>query len=115
MSWSDEITLVVEEKQSDGEGYRETAATQKRKIFANKKSTRRSEFYAAKQAGEDIAIVFEVKGVDYNGERIVEYKHDRKTKPTRYRVVRDYTENGEEYELNCALDSTPNTVARRRA
>ena len=114
MNWSDEITLVTETKETDDEGYRKTARTRRRIVFANVVSARRSEFYAAKQAGTNIAITFEVMGADYRGERIVEYTHPNTRKKTRYTVERDYTANGEKYELNCSIEAAPNTVGRVR-
>lgn len=94
MYWRDVATLVKVEKAVDSEGYKtETAA--RREIFVNKKSATRSEFYAAKQAGDKIALVLEVRGADYEGETLVEFDG----KP--YEVVRSYTRAGETVELNC--------------
>ena len=55
----------------------------------------RSEFYAAKQAGDKIALVLEVRGSDYEGETWIEYGGNP------YEVVRTYTRAGEVIELNC--------------
>ena len=77
---------------------RGTKATQRRicrEVFVNKNSATRSEFYTAKQAGDKIVLVLEVKAADYQGEERVEF--DRKP----YEVVRAYTPpNGEKVELN---------------
>ena len=75
-------------------GYKvETEA--RREVFVNKKSATRSEFYAAKQAGDKIALVLEVRGSDYESETRIEYGGNP------YEVVRTYTRAGEVIELNC--------------
>lgn len=82
------------EKTVNENGYKvETEA--RREVFVNKKSATRSEFYAAKQAGDKIALVLEVRGSDYEGETRIEYGGNP------YEVVRTYTRAGEVIELNC--------------
>lgn len=87
-------TLVAIKKTVDEDGYKTTDET-RREVFCNKKSATRSEFYTAKQAGDKIALVLEVRGVDYEDETRVEFEG----KP--YEVVRAYTKAGETIELNC--------------
>lgn len=54
MYWRDIATLVGVKKTVNENGYKvETEA--RREVFVNKKSATRSEFYAAKQAGDKIA------------------------------------------------------------
>lgn len=94
MYWKDVAILVKVELTEDGEGYKSRTET-RREVFTNKKSATRSEFYTAKQAGDKIALVLEVKAADYQGEERVEFGG----KP--YEVVRAYTHpNGEKVELN---------------
>lgn len=94
MYWRDIATLVGVKKTVNENGYKvETEA--RREVFVNKKSATRSEFYAAKQAGDKIALVLEVRGSDYEGETWIEYGG------TPYEVVRTYTRAGEVIELNC--------------
>lgn len=94
MYWKDEAVLIREKKTVNGNGYKDTITT-RRKVFVNKKSATRSEFYTAKQAGDKITLVLEVRGADYKGETLVEHEG------CLYEVVRDYTKSGETYELNC--------------
>ena len=94
MYWRDKAVLIREEKTVNANGYKDTTTT-RREVFVNKKSATRSEFYTAKQAGDKIALVLEVRGADYRGETLVEYEGRF------YEVVRNYTKNGETYELNC--------------
>ena len=77
-----------------------------REVFANKKTATRSEFYTAKQAGDKIALVLEVRGADYQEETLVEYEGRL------YEVVRAYTESGETYELNCKEAQEPPETAQ---
>lgn len=100
MYWRDEAVLIREEKTVKPSGYKDTATT-RREVFANKKAATRSEFYTAKQAGDKIALVLEVRGADYRGETLVECEGRL------YEVVRAYTESGETYELNCKEAQEP--------
>lgn len=95
MYWRDVATLVAITKEPDDDGYK---AEQKKRteVFVDVQSVKRSEFYAARQSGTKIDLVFLVRAADYSGEEQVEY--DGKT----YAVVRAYTKAGEIYELNCS-------------
>ena len=87
MYWRDIATLVGVKKTVNENGYKvETEA--RREVFVNKKSATRSEFYAAKQAGDKIALVLEVRGSDYESETRIEYGGNP------YEVVRTYTRAG---------------------
>ena len=116
MNWSDEIELLKMSQTADGEGYqKKPRVTRRRKVFCNVTTATRQEFYTAKQAGVNIARTFEVNGVDYDNERVIEYTPPGKKKAERYTVERDYTANGgETYELNCSLTAAPRTVTSRR-
>lgn len=92
--WKDWATLVEVTEGEDDEGYTTKTET-RREVMVNQKSATRAEFYTAKRAGDKIALVLEVKGVDYKGEERVEFEG----KP--YEVVRAYSETGEKFELNC--------------
>lgn len=100
MYWRDEAALIREEKTVKPNGYKDTT-TARREVYANKKTATRSEFYTAKQAGDKIALVLEVRGADYQGETLVECEGRL------YEVVRAYTESGETYELNCKEAQEP--------
>ena len=88
MYWRDIATLVGVKKTVNENGYK-VEAEARREVFVNKKSATRSEFYAAKQAGDKIALVLEVRGSDYEGETRIEYGGNP------YEVVRTYTRAGE--------------------
>ena len=105
MYWRDIATLVAVKKTVNENGYKAENET-RREVFVNKKSATRSEFYAAKQAGDKIALVLEVRGTDYEGETRVEYDG----KP--YEVVRSYTRAGEVVELNYKEAPTPPKTAQ---
>lgn len=105
MYWRDEAVLVREEKTVNDNGYKDITTT-RREVFANKKTATRSEFYTAKQAGDKIALVLEVRGADYQEETLVEYEGRL------YEVVRAYTESGETYELNCKEAQEPQEMAQ---
>ncbi len=105
MYWRDKAVLIREEKTINANGYKDTTTT-RREVFVNKKSATRSEFYTAKQAGDNIALVLEVRGADYRGETLVE--HEGRL----YEVVRDYTKSGETYELNCKEAQEPPETAQ---
>ena len=115
MFWSEVADLVKIENATDEDGYTdETEVSRVKNVFINVKSVKRAEFYAARQAGVDMAMTFEVRTADYTGENIVEYKQPGHKKPTAYRVIRTYTEGGDIIELNCALATLPASVGRSR-
>lgn len=94
MYWKDTAELVKITETPDDEGYKERAE-ERRTVFVNKKSATRSEFYTAKQAGDKIALVLDVRGVDYDGETRLYYGG------APFEVVRSYTRAGDVVELNC--------------
>lgn len=95
MYWRDVATLVAITKEPDDDGYK-AEHKELTEVFVDVQSVKRSEFYAARQSGIKIDLVFLVRAVDYSGEERVEF--DGKT----YAVVRAYTKAGEIYELNCS-------------
>ena len=107
MLWKDVATLIATQTVEDNEGFDEEIITEEKEVFVDVQSTRRAEFYAAKQTGIDIKITFMIRSVDYSDESYI--KHNGVT----YKIIRDFTKGGENYELNCALASLPGTVARR--
>jgi len=112
MLWKDVATLVKVETIPDDEGYTDKIKS-RREVFVDTQSVRRSEFYAARQSGTTVAIVFLIRAADYDGETLIEYQHPGAEEATVYKVVRAYTKAGEIIELNCALKSAPGSVARR--
>ena len=71
-----------------------------RVLFANRKSVKQSEFYAAHMAGIKAELVMEVYAEEYRGERLVEYDG------MRYRVVRDYRAQDSEF-VDLTLTALP--------
>lgn len=93
--YRDVAQLIVQTEARDADGYpvkREMA----REVFADVQSVKRSEFYAGKQMGLELAVAFRVRTCDYDGEKLVEYAGKR------YRVERVYSKDGELTELNCS-------------
>lgn len=66
-----------------------------RMVFANQKSIRQSEFYQAAAAGLKPQVMFEVRSVDYQGEKTLVFEG------TNYKIIRVYSKNGEISELIC--------------
>lgn len=95
MYWRDVVTLEAVTHGTDAEGYpkEEVAATE---VFADVQSTKRSEFYAAKQIGINLAITVKLRAADYDGQERLVWNGKR------YKVERAYTEAREMYELNCS-------------
>lgn len=106
MYWRETATLVKVEKTVDADGY--TAETkERREVFIDKQSVKRQEFYAARQSGDRLDVVFKLRAADYDGETVVEHGGKR------YNVVRAYTRAGEFYELNCVeAPKMPDTAAQ---
>jgi len=66
-----------------------------RQVFANRRSVRQSEFYAAHMAGLMPEVMFEVRSIEYQDERALRYQGRR------YDIIRTY-DRGEMTELVCA-------------
>lgn len=94
MNWSDVVTLISVEAGEDNDGFPSDDTTKERRIFANRKSVKSSEYYAAKQSGIELSYIFELRSVDYEGEIKLKYNGDP------YEVERSY-EKGEFIELTC--------------
>lgn len=111
MPWSDVIYIVGLEEGTDDDGFPGIVESERRMVFANKKSIRSSEYYQAKQSGIDLAFTFEIRSIDYNGEERLYLSTDKKEKP--HEIERTY-EKGEFIELICRSKdddhriSTPN-------
>lgn len=94
MNWSDVVQLVSIESGVDDDGFPVDDIEKKRQAFANRKSVKSSEYYAAKQSGINLSYIFELRSVDYEGEEKLKYNGDS------YEVERSY-EKGEFTELTC--------------
>lgn len=94
MNWSDVVQLISIVSGTDDDGFPVDDVEEKRQVFANRKSVKSSEYYAAKQSGTVLSYIFELRSVDYEGEE--KLKHNDNS----YEVERSY-EKGEFIELTC--------------
>ena len=101
MLFRDVVKLVGTTWGEDEWGYPIEIPT-RRQVFANRKSVRQSEFYQAAIAGLKPEIMFEVRTVEYRGEKSLEHEG------TEYNIIRTYDKNGEITELICAGLVNPN-------
>lgn len=95
MYWRDVVTLEAVQHGTDDDGYEKETVTSSER-FADVQSTRRSEFYKAKQIGVDLAITVKLRAGDYDGQERLVWNGKR------YKVERAYTEAREMVELNCS-------------
>ena len=79
----------------DADGFPKETITETT-VFADVSSTKRSEFYAARQAGISLALTVKLRAADYDGQERLSYEGKE------YKVERAYTEAREYYELNCS-------------
>lgn len=79
----------------DADGFPKEAITETT-VFADVSSAKRSEFYAARQAGISLALTVKLRAADYDGQERLSYEGKE------YKVERAYTEAREYYELNCS-------------
>lgn len=93
MNWNDKIELgKVTETVVYGEPVQSVAYT---KVFANKRSVRQSEFYAASNLGLKPELMFEVNSHEYLGHQKIKYNSKV------YEIIRAY-DKGEVTELTVA-------------
>ena len=72
-----------------------TATNTDKAVFADKKSVRQSEFYAAQSAGVRADVVFVVKSDEYDGQMLVVYDG------VVYKVSRTFQNGRGRVELTC--------------
>lgn len=92
--WSDTIELitVVNDKNDVGDAIENEAP---RKVYANRKSIRQSEFYQAMASGLKPEIMFEVMFFDYKDEKRLVYNGKK------YSIIRTYITDSDKMELIC--------------
>lgn len=95
MYWRDVVALQAVQTDTDEEGYPRETVTQ-RHVYADVQSVKRTEFYAAKQLGIDLAITVKVRYVDYGGQERLTFQGRT------YKVERAYTKAREFYTLECS-------------
>lgn len=80
----------------DESGYPTGPTETKRETFANEKSVKRSEFYAANQSGLRADVILVIWEAEYRGERIIEHNGKR------YEVIRTFNPSPLLLELTCS-------------
>ncbi len=95
MYWRDIVTLKAVQTGTDADGYPTEEVTERR-VFADVSSVKRTEFYAAKQIGIDLAITVKVRYGDYSKQQRLLFDG------TEYAVERAYTTAREFYTLECS-------------
>lgn len=95
MYWRDVVILQDVQTDTDEEGYPRESVTQRR-VYADVQSVKRTEFYAAKQLGIDLAITVKVRYGDYSGQERLSFQGRT------YKVERAYTKAREFYTLECS-------------
>jgi SPP1 family predicted phage head-tail adaptor len=96
MLWRDVVYLITQVEGENEMGDPTTVDSDPRRVYANKKSVRQSEFYQAAQAGLRPELMFEVRSVEYQGEPKLRYGGKD------YRIIRTYEKDSETIELICA-------------
>lgn len=92
--WSETIKLVATTETTDELGDVVDTET-KRKVYANRKSVRQSEFYQAMANGMQPEIMFEVSVFDYDDEKKLIYNEKA------YSVIRTYVTDSDRMEIVC--------------
>ncbi|MDF2534410.1 MAG: phage head-tail adaptor [Bacillales bacterium] len=96
------INLIEMENDTNDNGFSVKNEISRKTVFANKKSIQSKEFYIASQQGFQLALMFEIRLLEYSAENFVEYNNKL------YQVVRTY-EKGQWLELICqSHEETPN-------
>jgi SPP1 family predicted phage head-tail adaptor len=96
MLFRDVVDLVTIGEATSPDGYSYLDASTKKTVYANKKSVRQNEFYQSYALGIELDVMFEIRTIDYAGEKILEYNDKQ------YQIVRTYDKNGEITELLCS-------------
>lgn len=94
MRWEDVIKLISIAYTQNGLGDMTETKTE-RQVYANVSSIKRAEFYQAQAVGLKPEVVFEIRLIDYEGEKKLSYEAEE------YNVIRTYSKDGEILELIC--------------
>ena len=95
MYWRDVVILRAVVTDTDADGYPAEVVKETR-VFADVQSVKRTEFYAAKQIGIDLAITVKVRYGDYGNQNRLLFSGKE------YKVERAYTDAREFYTLECS-------------
>lgn len=83
--------IAVTETETDAGGFSESKTS--RQVFADRKSVKQNEFYQAAQAGLKPEIVFVIRRIDYEDERLLSFNG------LEYSVIRTFETKDEMIEL----------------
>ena len=97
MYWRDVVTLKAVTEGRDADGYPKETITETT-VFADVSSTKRSEFYAARQAGISLALTVKVRAADYDGQERLSFE-GKEYKVERAYGSYGYRDNGTEYHI----------------
>ena len=95
MLWRDVIYLIAQVEGENEMGDPTTVDGDPRRVYANKKSVRQSEFYQAAMVGLRPELMFEVRTAEYQDEPKLRYNGKD------YRIIRTYEKDSETIELIC--------------
>lgn len=92
--WSD-VLYLLEEIETFDELNKPHYSFKETKVYANKKSVKRSEFYQAQAAGFKPEKVFEVRTIEFNEDKHTHVKYNNVI----YKILRSYEVDSEITEL----------------
>lgn len=95
MLYGDYVTLISVKTEQDEDGFQKNIETEN-EVYADIRSTTRSEFYDAMRSGIAVSIMIKISAHDYNNERLLIYDDER------YEVVRAYKTDLDHIELSCS-------------
>jgi len=84
MRWTDIITLITATRRLSENGIPVSSGETYRNVRAVKKSTGHKDFLDAYKAGLKAELLFDVRSVEYNGEKLLEHEGKR------YRIYKTY-------------------------
>lgn len=91
----DKVLYLLEEKESFDELKRPHYSFVEKKVYANKISVKRSEFYQAQAAGFKPEKSFEIRTIEFDEDKHTHAKYNGKT----YKILRSYEVNSEITEI----------------
>lgn len=94
MLFKDVLELITVTPATDSEGLPAPVKSY-RKVFANAKSVRASEFYQAAAVNLRPAIVFEMMAIDYQAEQVLRFNNRE------YSIIRTYMTGPDRIEITC--------------
>lgn len=100
MAWTD-IAYLISLTQTTNDPGDVVTQDDERVVYVNKKSIRQAEFYQAAAAGLRPEIMFEIRSIEYQGERKLSYEISPGVTRT-YNIIRTYDRPDEITELVCS-------------